>query len=137
MAVFTTILIATAVTATMTGSILNAVKADQNKQCNIEGMNKLVDHYKQINEQFQKDINTMESIEKTLENLNNLENAEITDLQNKLTNNLKDYQKHVNTVYIYFAIFMGVIVVICIVKAVFSYKHKSKMKKEYLKIINK
>ena len=131
------LLLVTAVTAIMTGSILNAVKADQNKQCNIEGMNKLVDHYKQINEQFQKDINTMESIEKTLENLNNLENAEITDLQNKLTNNLKDYQKHVNTVYIYFAIFMGVIVVICIVKAVFSYKHKSKMKKEYLKIINK
>lgn len=132
-----TILGMTAITSLAIGSITNAVKADQNKQCNIEGMNKLVDHYKQVNEQFQKDIDTMAGIEQTLENLNNLENAEITDLQNKLTNNLKDYQKHVNTVYTYFGIFMVVIVVICIVKAVFSFKHKSKMKKEYLKIINK
>lgn len=137
MAIFTTILLGVAVGSVMVGSVTNAVKADQNKQCNIEGMNKLVDHYKQVNEQFEQDIKSLENVDKVIQNINSLENSQILELQKNLANSQKDYQKHVHTIYMYFGIFIGVVLILSIIKAIIVLVNKGKIKKAYLKFIQK
>ena len=132
MAVFSTILLITAFSVTMGTSIANAVKSNNERKCNIENMNKLVDQYKKINEQFEQDIQAEEGIDKIINNLKKLEDQQVKDLTDKLMNSQKDYQKRITNIYTIFGIFTIVIVIACIIKAVLAFKFKHNMKMKYL-----
>lgn len=123
--------------SSMIAGVNNATKADSNRKCNIQSANELAGEYKKINDQFEADIKKETDLKKIVDNLNKIEGDKVKDLTNKLNNSQKDYQKKITNIYIIFGVFALIIIIICIIKAVLTFKFKDEMGKKYLNSLNK